>query len=125
MRWSIADRNVVAPPGQWLGSAQRGTKVLRKFLTRRNWKPETVKLFLTFHRSPRSCIFTRGVGLTQIQTGKLKTSRPKMKTAWARAWAFATLFPLLTLPQFAGAQSKPAADLIIRNAKVWTADKKH
>jgi len=48
-----------------------------------------------------------------------------MKTALARAGAFATLFALLTLPQFVGAQSKPAADLIIRNAKVWTVDKDH
>lgn len=48
-----------------------------------------------------------------------------MKTALARAGAFATLFALLTLPQFAGAQSKSAADLIIRNAKVWTVDKDH
>jgi len=45
-----------------------------------------------------------------------------MKTALACAGAFATLFALLTLPQFVGAQSKAAADLIIRNAKSgqWT-----
>src|SRR5882724_7436068 len=48
-----------------------------------------------------------------------------MKTALACAGAFATLFVLLTLPQFVGAQSKSAADLIIRNAKVWTVDKDH
>src|SRR6266853_6356739 len=48
-----------------------------------------------------------------------------MKTALARARALATLFALLTLPQLVGAQSKPAADLIIRNAKVWTVDKSH
>ncbi len=48
-----------------------------------------------------------------------------MKTALACAGAFATLFALLTLPQFVGAQSKSAADLIIRNAKVWTVDKDH
>ncbi len=44
-----------------------------------------------------------------------------MKTTLARA----TLFVLFTLPQFAGAQSQPAADLIIRNAKIWTVDKTH
>jgi predicted amidohydrolase YtcJ len=48
-----------------------------------------------------------------------------MKTTFARAGTLATLFALLTLPQFAGAQSQPAADLIIRNAKVWTVDKEH
>jgi predicted amidohydrolase YtcJ len=48
-----------------------------------------------------------------------------MKTALACAGAFAALFALLTLPQFVGAQSKSAADLIIRNAKVWTVDKDH
>jgi predicted amidohydrolase YtcJ len=48
-----------------------------------------------------------------------------MKTALACAGAFATLFALLTLPQFVGAQSKSAADLIIRNARVWTVDKDH
>src|SRR5258705_7796671 len=48
-----------------------------------------------------------------------------MKTALACAGAFATLFALLTLPQFVGTQSKSAADLIIRNAKVWTVDKDH
>ena len=48
-----------------------------------------------------------------------------MKTALPCAGAFATLFVLLALPQFVGAQSKSAADLIIRNAKVWTGDKDH
>ena len=47
-----------------------------------------------------------------------------MKTALIRAGAFATL-ALLTLPQFVAAQPQPAADLIIRNAKVWTVDKNH
>jgi predicted amidohydrolase YtcJ len=43
-----------------------------------------------------------------------------MKTALVRAIVFA----LLT-PSFVAAQSKPAADLIIRNGKVWTVDKDH
>ena len=47
-----------------------------------------------------------------------------MKTAWLRAWTFTTLSALLILP-LAAAQSKPAADLIIRNAKIWTVDKDH
>jgi len=47
-----------------------------------------------------------------------------MKTAMLRAGKFATLFVLFTLRSAAG-QSKPAADLIIRNAKVWTVDKDH
>jgi predicted amidohydrolase YtcJ len=45
-----------------------------------------------------------------------------MRTALARAIVFATLF---ALPILLAAQSKPAADLILRNAKVWTADKDH
>ncbi len=48
-----------------------------------------------------------------------------MKTALLRPVAFATLFVLFALPQSVAAQSKPAADLIIRNAKVWTVDKDH
>jgi predicted amidohydrolase YtcJ len=47
-----------------------------------------------------------------------------MKTAMLCAGTFATLFVLFTL-RSAAAQSKPAADLIIRNAKVWTVDKDH
>jgi len=47
-----------------------------------------------------------------------------MKTAMLRAGKFATLLVLFTLRSAAG-QSKPAADLIIRNAKVWTVDKDH
>ena len=48
-----------------------------------------------------------------------------MKTVLLRAGVFATLFALLALPQVVEAQSPPAADLIIRNAKVWTVDKNH
>ena len=48
-----------------------------------------------------------------------------MKTALFRAGAFATFFLLFTLPPFLQAQSRPAADLIIRNAKVWTVDANH
>jgi predicted amidohydrolase YtcJ len=47
-----------------------------------------------------------------------------MKTAMLRAGKFATLLVLFTLRSAAG-QSKPAADLIVRNAKVWTVDKDH
>ena len=46
-----------------------------------------------------------------------------MKTAFVRAGALATLFGLFTLPPLLRAQSQPAADLIVRNAKVWTVDK--
>ncbi len=46
-----------------------------------------------------------------------------MKNVFARAILFATLFAPFT--PFVAAQSKPAADLIIRNAKVWTVDKDH
>ncbi len=46
-----------------------------------------------------------------------------MKTAFVRAGAFATLFVLFNLPPFLRAQSQPAADLIIRHAKIWTVDK--
>src|SRR5579862_7367251 len=51
-----------------------------------------------------------------------------MKIASVRAVAFATLFVLVglfTLPSFLGAQTAPAADLIIRNAKIWTVDENH
>jgi predicted amidohydrolase YtcJ len=48
-----------------------------------------------------------------------------MKTAFVRAGMFATLFALFALPPFLRAQSQPAADLIIRNAKVWTVDTNH
>ena len=48
-----------------------------------------------------------------------------MKTVLVRAGAFSTLFVLFILPPFLRAQSQPAADLIIRNAKVWTVDKTH
>jgi predicted amidohydrolase YtcJ len=37
----------------------------------------------------------------------------------------AWIFFLLLFPMFAAAQSKPAADLIITHAKVWTVDKSH
>ena len=46
-----------------------------------------------------------------------------MKNVFARAILLATLFAPFT--PFVAAQSKPAADLIIRNAKVWTVDKDH
>ena len=45
-----------------------------------------------------------------------------MKTAFTRAGTLAGIFVLFTLPPFLRAQSRPAADLIIRNAKVWTVD---
>jgi predicted amidohydrolase YtcJ len=52
----------------------------------------------------------------------------KMKTALHRAKdyarALATLFVLFTQPLLC-AQAQPAADLIVRNAKVWTVDKNH
>jgi predicted amidohydrolase YtcJ len=51
-----------------------------------------------------------------------------MKIAFIRARAFATLFVLFglfTLPSFLRAQSQSAAELIIRNAKIWTVDKNH
>src|SRR5579862_5959012 len=44
-----------------------------------------------------------------------------MKIAFLRAGVFATLFLLLS-QAFLRAQSAPAADLIIRNAKIWTVD---
>jgi predicted amidohydrolase YtcJ len=47
-----------------------------------------------------------------------------MKIAFLRAGVFATLFLLLSQP-FLRAQSAPAADLIIRNAKIWTVDQTH
>lgn len=48
-----------------------------------------------------------------------------MKTAFVRAGAFAALLIFLIMPRSLGAQSRPAADLIIRNAKIWTADNQH
>src|SRR6476646_6370136 len=48
-----------------------------------------------------------------------------MKTAFVRAAAVAALLVLLSLPLSLGAQWRPASDLIIRNAKIWTADNQH
>jgi predicted amidohydrolase YtcJ len=48
-----------------------------------------------------------------------------MKIASVRSVARVTLFSLMTMPLFLAAQSQPAADLIIRNAKIWTVDKTH
>jgi predicted amidohydrolase YtcJ len=48
-----------------------------------------------------------------------------MKTALVRPSPFTALFVLFAAPLFLVAQSRPAADLIIRNAKVWTVDKAH
>ncbi len=49
-----------------------------------------------------------------------------MKTFCHRAVAFVTLVICSTVnPIFLRAQSQPAADLIIRNAKIWTVDKSH
>lgn len=39
--------------------------------------------------------------------------------------AFITLLSSLTMTPWLRAQSRPAADLIIRNAKIWTVDKSH
>jgi hypothetical protein len=39
--------------------------------------------------------------------------------------AFVTLLLSLTMTPWLRAQSRPAADLIIRNAKIWTVDKSH
>lgn len=43
--------------------------------------------------------------------------------ALGRAGAFVTLCTLFHLPPYLPAQSRPAADLIVRNAKIWTVDK--
>src|SRR6202142_3776127 len=51
---------------------------------------------------------------------------PRMKSLTALSGAFVTLFATFTLtPLFVAAQSRPEADLIIRNAKIWTVDKDH
>jgi predicted amidohydrolase YtcJ len=49
-----------------------------------------------------------------------------MKTLFHRAAAFVSPVLLCVVPSlFMQAQSRPAADLIIRNAKIWTVDKSH
>ncbi len=48
-----------------------------------------------------------------------------MKTSFVRIASLITLFGLFTPLPFLAAQSQPAADLIIRNAKIWTVDKSH
>jgi hypothetical protein len=48
-----------------------------------------------------------------------------MNIASLRSVACVMLFTLITMPLFLAAQSQPAADLIIRNAKIWTVDKNH
>ena len=47
-----------------------------------------------------------------------------MKTILSRAGTIVALLALFA-PPFLQAQSRPAADLIIRNAKIWTVDKSH
>ncbi|MGH9545291.1 MAG: amidohydrolase [Terriglobales bacterium] len=47
-----------------------------------------------------------------------------MKTIFGRAGTIVCLVVLFA-PTFLQAQSRPAADLIIRNAKIWTVDKSH
>ncbi len=46
-----------------------------------------------------------------------------MKTTRSSIRVIALLLLVLALPSFLCAQSRPAADLIIRNAKIWTVDK--
>ncbi len=47
----------------------------------------------------------------------------KIRTAFVQACSFATLFMIFSVSPLLWAQVQPAADLIIRNAKVWTVDK--
>jgi predicted amidohydrolase YtcJ len=50
----------------------------------------------------------------------------RMKSLAVLFGAFVTLFAILILsPLFGAAQSQATADLIIRNAKIWTVDKNH
>ncbi len=48
-----------------------------------------------------------------------------MKTSFVRIASLVTWFGLFTPLALPAAQSQPAADLIIRNAKIWTVDKSH
>lgn len=48
-----------------------------------------------------------------------------MKTSFVRVASLITLFGLFSPLSLLAAQSQPAADLIIRNAKIWTVDKNH
>src|SRR5258708_5630802 len=48
-----------------------------------------------------------------------------MKTTRSRTRLIAVLFFAFALPLYLRAQSQPAADLVIRNAKIWTVDKNH
>src|ERR1700690_1567136 len=51
---------------------------------------------------------------------------PRMKSLTSLIRAFVALFATFTMaPLFGAAQSQPAANLIIRNAKIWTVDKNH
>ncbi|HYM06613.1 MAG TPA: amidohydrolase [Terriglobales bacterium] len=48
-----------------------------------------------------------------------------MKISFVRIASLVTLFGIFTSLALLAAQSQPAADLIIRNAKIWTVDKTH
>jgi predicted amidohydrolase YtcJ len=48
-----------------------------------------------------------------------------LRSVYRRCAARVTLFTLMAMPLFLAAQSQPAADLIIRNARIWTVDKSH
>jgi predicted amidohydrolase YtcJ len=59
-----------------------------------------------------------------VQSNSLQPQADKMKTILSYAGTIVALFVLFT-PPFLQAQSRPAADLIIRNANIWTVDKSH
>ena len=121
MRWSIVDRNFVASLRQWLGRAQCGTKVLRKFLTRsnQNWNLGNCRQ-LSYLATILYLYQSHGFDFDA--NGQPQTQDQQNENRMVRAGAFTTWWAIHSSPA-SGAQSKPAADLIIHNAKVWTVDK--
>ena len=79
-----------------------------------------------FIASRRSCIFTSRVVVTSIRTDGLQTQDTKNENRIASPCGFRhAVRAARSSADLSAAQSKPAADLIIRNAKVWTVDKDH
>jgi len=62
--------------------------------------------------------------LLPLSAGSCKMKTPS-RCATRCTLAFVTLLLSLTMTPWLRAQSRPAADLIIRNAKIWTVDKSH
>ena len=120
----MAESNRAGCPRQWLGRAGRGTKVLRKTLSWFGFHPPelSTRAPILYVYSPMSSTFASYLLPVSAGPGKIKTSPG---CALRRTVAFVTLLVSFIVTPCLWARSQPAADLIIRNAKIWTVDKSH